>query len=90
MVESSTVLFQELVAILLGSETIKHLDLTNVLRQVPINSPLQQESPSFVPTGACEIIPPIILLWKSLQTRCNSVNLTGNTIGETDAIELCR
>ncbi|RYC61100.1 hypothetical protein CHU98_g5108 [Xylaria longipes] len=38
MVESSSVLFQELVSILIGSESIKHIDLTNVLRKVPTNS----------------------------------------------------
>lgn len=90
MVESSSVLFQELVSILLGSESIKHIDLTNVLRKVPTISALQKDDLSSAPVGICEIIPPVVLLWGSAQTRCNSINLSGNAIGEIDAIELGR
>jgi hypothetical protein len=90
MVESSSVIFQELVSILLGSESIKHLDLTNVLRKVPTISSSQKDSFPSVSIGVCEIIPPIVLLWGSLQTRCSSVNLNGNAIGEIDAVELCK
>lgn len=88
MVESSSVLFQELVSILLGSESIKHIDLTNVLRRVPTISASQKDELSSVPVGICEIIPPVVLLWGSSQTRCNSINLSGNAIGGIDAIEL--
>lgn len=92
MVESSSVLFQELVSILLGSESIKHIDLTDVLRKVPTISASQNDDLSSAPMGICEIIPPIVLLWGSSQTRCNSINLSGNAIGAIDAIELgkCR
>ncbi|KAI8634775.1 RNI-like protein [Xylariaceae sp. FL1651] len=91
MVESSSVLFQELVSILLGSESIKYIDLTNVLRKVPtISSPVAHGFSSSTPTGVCEIMPPIVLLWKSSQTRCSSITLSGNDIGEMDAVHLCR
>ncbi|KAI1824776.1 RNI-like protein [Xylaria intraflava] len=89
IVESASVLFQELVSILLGSESIKYIDMTNVLRKVPTLSSSPDNSSS-APVGICEIMPPITMLWKSLQTRCNSVTLNGNAIGETDAVELCR
>ncbi|KAI0191467.1 hypothetical protein EV127DRAFT_65999 [Xylaria flabelliformis] len=90
MVESSSVLFQELVSILIGTESIRHIDLTNVLRKVPSISSPQKENASRMPIGVCEIVPPLVLLWSSLQTRCNSISLNGNAIGEVDAIELCR
>jgi len=80
------------VALLLGSEAIKYVDLTNVLRKVPTIQPAQTEetTPSSASIGVCEIMPPLVLLWKSMQTRCNSVTLSGNAIGEIDAVELCR
>ncbi|KAJ3563360.1 hypothetical protein NPX13_g8229 [Xylaria arbuscula] len=90
MVEHSSVLFQELVSVLLGSESIKSIDLTNVLRKTPTPSSVQIEDSSSVQSGVCEIIPPIVLLWASLQTRCNSIKLDGNAIGPVDAAELCR
>jgi hypothetical protein len=91
MVEPSSVLFQELVAILLGSESIKYIDLTNVLRNIPtISSPYSEDSASSAPIGVCEIMPPVVLLWRSLQTRCNSLTLNGNAIGEIDTVELCK
>jgi hypothetical protein len=92
VVEPSSVLFQELVALLLGSEAIKYVDLTNVLRKVPTIQPPQTEEtmPSSASIGVCEIMPPLVLLWKSMQTRCNSVTLSGNAIGEIDAVELCK
>ncbi|KAI1816043.1 RNI-like protein [Poronia punctata] len=91
VVEPSSVLFQEIVAMLLGSESIRYIDLTNVLRNVPTIAPVQlEDTPSSTSAGVCEIMPPLILLWKSLQTRCNSVTLSGNAIGEVDAVELAR
>ncbi|KAI0476763.1 RNI-like protein [Xylaria cf. heliscus] len=90
MVESSSVLFQELVSIMLGTESIKHIDLTNVLRKVPTISAPPKDNPSAIPLGACEIVPPVVLLWNSLQTRCSSISLNGNTIGKVDAVEICR
>ncbi|TGJ87757.1 hypothetical protein E0Z10_g1005 [Xylaria hypoxylon] len=88
MVEHSPVLFQELISILLGSESIKHIDLTNVLRQVPTISLPQNDNSSSARIEVCEIMPPVILLWMSSQTRCNSITLNGNAIGEANAIEL--
>ncbi|KAI2472080.1 RNI-like protein [Annulohypoxylon bovei var. microspora] len=90
LVENSSVLFQEIVALLLGSESIRHIDLTNVLAREPATSP--QIDPSFSsPMGqVCEVVPPIVLLWKSLQTRCNSINISGNPLGVPDVAGLSR
>lgn len=90
MVEHSSLLFQELVSVLLGSESIKSIDLTNVLRKIPTPSSIQDEGSVSVQAGVCEIIPPVVLLWASLQTRCNSITLNGNAIGQIDAAELCK
>ncbi|KAI1432040.1 RNI-like protein [Xylaria sp. CBS 124048] len=90
MVESGSVLFQELVSILLGSESIKHIDMANVLRKVRTLPSSHNESSSSTPPGICEIMPPITMLWKSLQTRCNSITLNGNAMGEPDTLELYR
>ncbi|KAI1176280.1 RNI-like protein [Nemania sp. FL0916] len=89
MVEASSMLFQELVSLLLGSESIKSIDLTNVLWGMPVGPP-QQNNAASAPIGSCEIIPPLALLWGSSQTRCNSVVLSGNAIGDIDAAELRR
>ncbi|KAI0887205.1 RNI-like protein [Annulohypoxylon maeteangense] len=90
LVENSSVLFQEIVALLLGSESIRHIDLTNVLAREPtVSLGNGQTAPS--PTGqVCEIVPPIVLLWKSLQTRCNSINISGNPLGVPDVAGLSR
>ncbi|KAI0480641.1 RNI-like protein [Xylariaceae sp. FL0804] len=91
LAESSSVLFQELIALLLGSESVKHIDLSNVLANVrtPVR-PNGFDTAILPQRKVCEIMPPIILLWKSLQTRCNSINLSGNSLGESAIIELCR
>ncbi|KAI2630487.1 RNI-like protein [Xylaria nigripes] len=90
MLESASVLFQELVSILLGSEAIKYIDMTNVLRKAPTLPLSHNKSSPSTPLGICEIVPPVAMLWRSLQTRCNAITLNGNVIGETDAIELRR
>lgn len=90
IIESSPVLFQEVVALLLGSESVKHLDLRNVLTN-PQDPPIQNdESPNSPSKRICEVVPPIVLLWKSLQSRCNSIDLSGNPFGPTDVSGLCR
>lgn len=90
LVENSSVLFQEIVALLLGSESIRHIDLSNVLGNMP-TSPSENGQYSPGPMSReCEVIPPIVLLWKSLQTRCNSINLSGNRLGVSDIAGLCK
>ncbi|KAI0016675.1 RNI-like protein [Xylariomycetidae sp. FL0641] len=84
LLENSPVLFQELVSLMLGSESIKHMDLSNVLGKA------QRSIASYQQPEVCEIMPPLILLWKSSQTRCYSVILNGNAVGQTDIVELCR
>ncbi|RYO81174.1 hypothetical protein DL762_007274 [Monosporascus cannonballus] len=91
LVENSSVLFQEIVALLIASESVKHLDLRNVLRKCrpPASGPNAESlySPS---KQVCEIVPPIVLLWKSQQTRCNSIDLSGNPFGPTDVAGISR
>ncbi|KAI5863091.1 RNI-like protein [Durotheca rogersii] len=91
VVENSPVLFQEIVALLLGSESIRHIDLSYVLGS-KASTPSSENGLSIsAPTSSvCEIVPPIVLLWKSLQTRCNSVNLSGNPLSTSDVAGLCR
>ncbi|KAI1104232.1 RNI-like protein [Jackrogersella minutella] len=90
LVENSSVLFQEIVALLLGSESIRDIDLTNVLNGKPTTS-LENGQPGPSPTSqVCEVVPPVVLLWKSLQTRCNSINLSGNSLGVPDVAGLSR
>lgn len=71
---------------MIGSESIRHVDFTEVLPKAPI--PSSSGSPILVHQG-CEIVPPIVLLIRSLQSRCKSIILNGNYIGQVDASELC-
>ncbi|OTA66476.1 RNI-like protein [Hypoxylon sp. EC38] len=90
LVENSSVLFQEIVALLLGSESIRHIDLTNVLSRVPTTLLENGHSTLSSTSRVCEVVPPVVLLWKSLQTRCNSINLNGNPLGVPDIAGLSR
>ncbi|OTA98928.1 hypothetical protein M426DRAFT_68808 [Hypoxylon sp. CI-4A] len=90
LVENSPVLFQEIVALLLGSESIRHIDLTSVLSKPPKSSPENGQAFPFPSGPVCEVVPPVLLLWKSLQTRCNSINLSGNPLGISDIASLSR
>ncbi|XXH05118.1 hypothetical protein Hte_011542 [Hypoxylon texense] len=91
LVENSSVLFQEIVALLLGSESIRHVDLSNVLSRDITAPPSEScQSASSPSNRGCEVVPPIILLWKSLQTRCNSISLDGNPLGVSDIAGLSR
>ncbi|CAJ2510019.1 Uu.00g059190.m01.CDS01 [Anthostomella pinea] len=91
LLEGSSVLFQELVSLLLGSEAVKHIDLSNVLNRARVApAPGISDSPPPSNNGICEIVPPVVLLWKSLQTRCVSVRLSGNALSEADIIEIGR
>lgn len=91
LAENSSVLFQEIVALLLGSESIRHIDLSNVLSREPTAPPSESSHPAPSPSNqGCEVVPPIILLWKSLQTRCNSISLDGNSLGVSDIAGLCK
>lgn len=89
--ENSSVLFQEIVALLLGTESVRHIDLSNVLsgELAPALSDNGQYVPSPTSQG-CEVVPPVLLLWKSLQTRCNSIILDGNPLGISDIAGLSK
>ncbi|KAI1074665.1 RNI-like protein [Whalleya microplaca] len=89
IVENSSVLFQEIVALLLGSESIRHIDLRNVLSE-PAKVLENAASVSPQDSRVSEVVLPIVLLWKSLQTRCCSVCLSGNPLGVTDVAALSR
>lgn len=87
--EKSSVLFQEVVAMLLGSESIRHVDFSDVLsRATPPATPTSATSSSG--NVGCEIIPPIILLIRSLQSRCKSIILSGNCLDQIDVSEICK
>ncbi|KAL7626819.1 hypothetical protein AAE478_003593 [Parahypoxylon ruwenzoriense] len=91
LVENSSVLFQEMVALFVGSESVRHIDLSSVLNGEPIASPFSNGD--CIPTPAsrgCEVVPPVVLVWKSLQTRCNSITLNGNPLGVSDIAGLSR
>ncbi|KAF2995142.1 hypothetical protein E8E14_003339 [Neopestalotiopsis sp. 37M] len=89
IVEKSSVLFQEVVAMLLGSESIRHVDFSDVLsRTTPPATPTSATSSSG--NVGCEIIPPIILLIRSLQSRCKSIILSGNCLDQIDVSEICQ
>ncbi|KAI0180040.1 RNI-like protein [Hypoxylon sp. FL1284] len=91
IVENSSVLCQEIVALLLGSESIRHVDLSDVLRcETTIPSSESNEPGSSPWDRGCEVVPPILLLWKSLQTRCNSISFDGNPLGVPDIAGLAR
>ncbi|KAH6654068.1 hypothetical protein BKA67DRAFT_518387 [Truncatella angustata] len=85
VVEKSSVLFQEVIAMLLGSESIRHADFTAVLPKAPV-VPTPGSSPT-VHQG-CEVVPPVVLLIRSLQSRCKSIILNGNYIGHVDVSEI--
>ncbi|KAI1854739.1 hypothetical protein JX266_000857 [Neoarthrinium moseri] len=85
--EKSSILFQEVVAMLLGSESIRHVDFSDVLPKASRRPTTEVSTPSLIFQG-CDIVPPIILLVRSLQTRCKSVVLNGNALDATDISEL--
>ncbi|KAH7038139.1 uncharacterized protein B0I36DRAFT_359736 [Microdochium trichocladiopsis] len=87
LTETASVLFQELIALLLGSESVRHIDLTGALNKRWTQQIMAQEPEE---TRSCEILPPIVLLWKSCQTRCNSVNISDNPLGSPDVAGLSR
>ncbi|KAI1500573.1 hypothetical protein F5X99DRAFT_234453 [Biscogniauxia marginata] len=91
LVENSSILFQEMVSLLLGSESVRYINLSNVLGSV--HTMPEPGRTACIPSpisGVCEIIPPFILLWRSSQTRCSSINLSRNRLGEIDVVEMCR
>ncbi|KAI0011770.1 RNI-like protein [Xylariaceae sp. FL0662B] len=90
LVENSSVLFQELVALLLGSESVRHIDLRSVLSEEPARLSESTTSTPSPSSRVCEVISPVVLLWKSLQTRCSSVCISGNPLGVTDVAGLSR
>lgn len=89
VLENSSLLFQEVVALLLGSESIKQINLSNVLtsQEIPSENKIPDSIAASVIRG-CEIIPPIVLLLRSLQTRCYSIILDGNHLSEADTVGL--
>ncbi|KAI0128389.1 hypothetical protein BJ170DRAFT_682184 [Xylariales sp. AK1849] len=88
IVEKSPVLFQEIIALLLGSESIKHIDLGGVLSRATGTKSSTTPGDFALAGRSCEVVPPIILLLRSLQTRCKSVVLSGNPLGPMDISEI--
>ncbi|KAI5922248.1 hypothetical protein F4810DRAFT_675166 [Camillea tinctor] len=94
LVENSSIMFQEMVSLLLGSESVRHVDISNISSgtHTKLESGNANRA-SFSANDAndvCDIIPPLVLLWRSSQTRCTSINLSGNRLSEADVVEMCR
>lgn len=68
---------------MLASESVKQIDFSGVLSR-------QFQSPPGGRDLVCEILPPILLLLRSLQTRCKSVFLNYNPLSAMDVEELCK
>ncbi|KAI1637204.1 hypothetical protein F4809DRAFT_605928 [Biscogniauxia mediterranea] len=91
LVENSSIMFQEMVSLLLGSESVRHIDVSNISNgtHAKLESGNATQASSSA-SGVCDIIPPLVLLWRSSQTRCSSINLSGNRLSEADVVEMCR
>jgi hypothetical protein len=74
---------------LLGSESIRHVDFSDALAKSP-SPAVPAALGAATPHPGCEIVPPIILLIRSLQSRCKSIILNGNHLGQVDVSELCK
>ena len=83
MLESSSVLFQEVTAMMLASESVKQIDFSGVLGRQFHSLPASRDL-------GCELLPPILLLLRSLQTRCKSIFLSYNPLSAMDVDELCK
>jgi hypothetical protein len=73
---------------LLGSESIRQVNFGGVLPKLATRTDYTTvHAPSPTDRG-CDVVPPIILLLRSLQTRCKSIVLNGNDLGDMDVSEL--
>ncbi|KAH8673931.1 hypothetical protein BX600DRAFT_220405 [Xylariales sp. PMI_506] len=88
VLEKSSILFQEIVALLLGSESVRHIDLSFVLPDATIGARSSITGSGLSQSLSCEVVPPIVFLLRSLQTRCKSIILNGNPLSSTDVSEI--
>ncbi|KAK8041805.1 RNI-like protein [Apiospora rasikravindrae] len=90
IMEHSPVLFQEIVGLMLASESVRQVNFNGVLSGRYIAAASGASEASSPRNRGCDLIPPIVLLLRSLQMRCKSVFLNGNPMSATDVSDLCQ
>lgn len=90
VMEHSSVLFQELVGLLLASESVKQVNLSGVLSGRYVAAASGHAEASAPRNRGCDLVPPIVLLLRSLQSRCKSIFLNNNPMSATDLGDLCQ
>ncbi|KAK8081433.1 RNI-like protein [Apiospora saccharicola] len=90
LMEHSSVLFQELVGLLLASESVKQVNLNGVLSGRFVAAASGSAEASAPRNRGCDLIPPIVLLLRSLQSRCKSIFLNNNPMSAADVGDLCQ
>lgn len=90
VMEHSSVLFQELVGLLLASESVKQVNLNGVLSGRYVSAASGGAEASAARNRGCDLVPPIVLLLRSLQSRCKSIFLNNNPMSATDIGDLCQ
>lgn len=74
---------------LLGSESIRQVNFSDVLPKRVVRTVSANAIPPSPADQGCDVVPPVVLLLRSLQTRCKSIVLNGNDLGSMDVSELC-
>ncbi|KAK7952692.1 uncharacterized protein PG986_008420 [Apiospora aurea] len=90
IMEHSPVLFQEIVGLMLASESVRQVNFNGVLSGRYVAAASDASEASSPRNRGCDLIPPIVLLLRSLQMRCKSVFLNGNPMSATDVSDLCQ
>ncbi|KAK7987465.1 hypothetical protein PG989_007780 [Apiospora arundinis] len=90
VMEHSAVLFQEIVGLLLASESVRQVNLNGVLSSQYVSAASGASEASSPENRGCDLVPPIVLLLRSLQSRCKSIFLNNNPMSATDVSEICQ
>ncbi|KAK8124472.1 RNI-like protein [Apiospora kogelbergensis] len=90
VMEHSAVLFQEIVGLLLASESVRQVNLNGVLSSQYVAAASGASEASSPQNRGCDLVPPIVLLLRSLQSRCKSIFLNNNPMSATDVSEICQ
>ncbi|KAK8048301.1 RNI-like protein [Apiospora phragmitis] len=90
IMEHSPVLFQELVGLMLASESVRQVNLNGVLSSRYIAAASGGSEASSPQNRGCDLVPPIVLLLRSLQSRCKSIFLNNNPMSANDVAEICQ
>ncbi|KAK7908685.1 hypothetical protein PG985_015988 [Apiospora marii] len=90
VMEHSSVLFQELVGLLLASESVRQVNLSGVLSGRYVSAATGASEAAAPRNRGCDLVPPIVMLLRSLQSRCKSIFLNNNPMSATDLGDLCQ